>query len=161
LSYNVCLQGVTMSSYKVIDSTISILYCAKCAGEVLDLISPGRLVCPDCGTVSTFDAGNLRLGRLVGTKYKQRSKRQYTFREIVDEAREDAFSEVFVPSPEPGRGRTGWRKEKEAEQGQIKTIGPGPNGDQGWRNELLLNSEEIEGDETHDPSGNTPSGPTC
>ncbi|HEX9924167.1 MAG TPA: hypothetical protein VGD99_16040 [Anaerolineae bacterium] len=154
-----------MSSYKVVDSTISILYCAKCASEVLEVVSPGRLVCPDCGTVSQFDGANLRIGHLVGTKYKQRSKRQYAFREIVDEAREDAFNDVFVPSPEPGRGRTGWRKEQEqeeeAEGGQVKTIGPGPNGDEGWRNELLRGIETIEGDKAHDRSDNAPDGPTC
>jgi hypothetical protein len=103
-----------MSSYKIVDSTISILYCARCANEHLEAVSPGRLICPDCGQISTYDPDTLRVGRLTGTKYKMRSKRRYAFREIIDEAREDAFGEVFVPSPEPGRGKIGWRHEDES-----------------------------------------------
>jgi hypothetical protein len=41
-----------------------------------------------------------------------RDSRRYSFREITDEARQDAFKEVYVPSPEPGKGRVGWRSEE-------------------------------------------------
>jgi hypothetical protein len=51
-----------MSSYKVVDSAISILYCGRCANEHLEIISPGRLACADCGMVTTFDPKLIRVG---------------------------------------------------------------------------------------------------
>lgn len=148
-----------MSSYKVIDSTISILYCAKCANEHLEVVSPGRLVCPDCSTVSTFDPAVIRIGQLAGTKYKMRDSRRYSFREIIDEARQSAFSDVYVPSPEPGRKRTGWRsEEKEAspEEGQIRLAGVEDN-QSGWRNDTsldLMADEQNEQEHNDDPTRN-------
>jgi hypothetical protein len=131
-----------MSTYKIVDSTISVLYCAKCANEDLEIVSPGRLVCRDCGMDTTFDTSLIRVGQLKGTKYKMRDKRRYTFREIIDEAREDAFSEVFVPSPEPGRGRVGWRseeeKEEQEEEVEIKMAGINDDPSKGWRHEPLI-----------------------
>lgn len=143
-----------MSSYKVVDSTISILYCAKCAGEHLEVVSPGRFVCPDCGNMITFDPKIVKVGQLTGTKYKMRAKRRYSFREIVDEARQDAFSEVYVPSPEPGRGQVGWRHERrkersggseaalpaqaQAEESQIRMAGVDDHPGKGWRSEALI-----------------------
>lgn len=143
-----------MSSYKVIDSTISILYCAKCAGEHLEVVSQGRFVCPDCGNIITFDPQIVRVGQLTGTKYKMRAKRRYTFREIIDEAREDAFSEVYVPSPEPGRGRVGWRHERE--ESQIRMAGVDDQPAKGWRSEKLIEmiANEALAQEDKDEGGN-------
>lgn len=148
-----------MSSYKIIDSTISILYCAKCANEHLEIVSPGRLVCPDCGTVTTFDTSLIRVGQLKGTKYKMRDTRRYSFREIVDEGRESAFSEVFVPSPEPGRGRTGWRHEEEAEKTgpvDVRRAGVDDYPGKGWRSKKLMDilSEEEQQEAEHDHGQN-------
>ncbi|MGB0388592.1 MAG: hypothetical protein ACPGWR_27545 [Ardenticatenaceae bacterium] len=129
-----------MSTYKVVDSTISVLYCAKCANEDLEMISPGRLYCADCGMDTSFDTSQIKVGRLKGTKYKMRAKRSYTFREIVDEARQDAFSEVYVPSPDPGRGRVGWRKKKREAltEEQIRMAGVDDDPGKGWRSEGLM-----------------------
>lgn len=138
-----------MSTYKIIDSTISVLYCAKCANEDLEVVSPGRLVCPDCGAVSSFDPNLIRVGQLKGTKYKMRDTRRYTFREIIDEARQDAFREVYVPSPEPGRGRVGWRSEEEA---QVRMAGVDDDPGKGWRSDRvveILASETDDGEENH------------
>jgi len=130
-----------MSTYKIVDSTISVLYCAKCANEDLELVLPGRLVCRDCGMETSFDTSLIRVGQLKGTKYKMRDKRRYTFREIIDEAREDAFNEVFVPSPEPGRSRIGWRsdnQEEQADEVEIKIAGLNDDPKKGWRHEPLI-----------------------
>jgi hypothetical protein len=151
---------MNMSTYKIIDSTISILYCAKCANEHLEVISPGRLVCPDCGSVSTFDTSSIRVGQLKGTKYKMRDTRRYSFREIIDEGREDAFREVYVPSPEPGRSRVGWRSEEmkeKAEEGEIRMAGVDNQPGQGWRNETVVDmvtSEAVDQEEDHDTGDN-------
>ena len=157
-----------MSTYKIIDSTISILYCAKCANEHLEVVSPGRLVCADCGMVTSFDTSLVRVGQLKGTKYKMRDTRRYSFREIVDEAREDAFSEVFVPSPEPGRKRIGWRSEEEKERPdegvQIKIAGVDDHPEKGWRSETLQEIITEEGDQEedrHDPQTNGRPDPSC
>ena len=156
-----------MSTYKVIDSSISILYCARCANEFLEVVSPGRLVCTDCGMVASFDPKLVKVGQLKGTKYKMRDKRRYSFREIVDEAREDAFHEVFVPSPEPGRQRVGWRSEETEEKpaaGQIRVAGVDDDPGKGWRSETVMN---ILTDATHDleehddPGNNGQDGATC
>lgn len=160
-----------MSSYKIIDSTISVLYCARCANEDLELIAPGRLYCADCGMDTTFDMSKVRVGRLKGTKYKMRAKRRYTFREIVDEGRQDAFSEVYVPSPEPGRKRIGWRHEEENEPQMTTTDVPhqeakvkigivGASERPGWRNEAfdeIITSEALE----ENKNGNASSNGTC
>ena len=144
-----------MSSYKVIDSTISILYCAKCANEFLEIVPPNRLVCRDCGMVTTFDPSLIRVGQLQGTKYKMRDKRRYSFREIADEARQDAFKEVYVPSPEPGRRRTGWRSEEPADdepEPAIRMAGVDDAPDKGWRSEQALDilaADDSEGEDDH------------
>ena len=155
-----------MSTYKVIDSSISILYCAKCANEFLEIIPPNRIICTDCGMVTTFDPGLIRVGQLQGTKYKMRDKRRYSFREIADEARQDAFKEVYVPSPEPGRGRTGWRSEEQSEeqkesesetQPQIRMAGVDDDPAKGWRNETMIDivaDEAIDQEANHDPGFN-------
>lgn len=156
-----------MSTYKIVDSAISVLYCARCANEDLEIVSPGRLVCRDCGMNTTFDTGLIRVGQLKGTKYKMRDKRRYSFREIIDEAREDAFREVFVPSPEPGRGRTGWRSEEQeaqAEEVEIRMAGIDNDPGQGWRNEPLMDvliDEASEQEEAHDPENNGRDSSAC
>ncbi len=157
-----------MSTYKVVDSTISILYCAKCANEFLEIMPPNRIVCTDCGMVTTFDPGFIRVGQLQGTKYKMRDKRRYSFREIADEARQDAFKEVYVPSPEPGRERIGWRDEEKGDEEKKQTIrmaGVDDAPPKGWRSEKVLDilaSEDNEEEETHDSriNGNGPSCPS-
>ncbi|MCB0211013.1 MAG: hypothetical protein KDJ52_16865 [Anaerolineae bacterium] len=149
-----------MSSYKVIDSTISVLYCAKCANEFLEIVPPNRIVCRDCGMVTTFEPSLLRVGQLQGTKYKMRDKRRYSFREIADEARQDAFKEVYVPSPEPGRKRTGWRSEENLEEESeqvIRMAGVDDAPDKGWRSEEALNilaADDSEGEDSHGPGTN-------
>lgn len=145
-----------MSSYKVVDSTVSLLYCAKCANEALEIVSPGRLVCPDCSNVIEFDPQIVRVGQLQGTKYKMRDKRRYSFREIIDEARESAFDDVFVPSPEPGRGRTGWR-EKKVQPHEIRVAGVDDDSGKGWRNEpvMAIISDEMITQEEKDDAGNS------
>ena len=149
-----------MSTYKVIDSTISILYCAKCANEFLEIMPPNRIICTDCGMVTTFDPSLIRVGQLQGTKYKMRDKRRYSFREIADEARQDAFKEVYVPSPEPGRGRIGWRSEEEAEEEKeqiVRIAGVDDAPSKGWRSEEVLDilaSEDNELEDDHDSRTN-------
>ena len=141
-----------MSTYKIVDSTISVLYCAKCANEDLEIVPPGRLICRDCGMITTFDTSMIKVGQLQGTKYKMRGKRRYTFRDIIDEAREDAFSEVFVPSPEPGRGRIGWRDEEKEEhteeigEAEIRMAGIDDQPSKGWRSKEFM---DILTDETY------------
>ena len=156
-----------MSSYKVIDSTVSLLYCARCANEDLEVIAPGRLVCRDCGMDVQLDTNLIRVGQLKGTKYKMRSTRKYTFREITDEGRQDAFKEKYVPSPDPGKGRTGWRHEEEpeaeaaaqenAQNIEIRIAGLDDHPGKGWRNQevvdiitTLADNEE----EKHDTGAN-------
>ena len=149
-----------MSTYKVIDSSISILYCAKCANEFLEIVPPNRIICTDCGMVTTFDPGLIRVGQLQGTKYKMRDKRRYSFREIADEARQDAFKEVYVPSPEPGRGRTGWRDEEKREDSgekKIRMAGVDDAPAKGWRNETMIDivtDEAIDQEANDDPEFN-------
>jgi hypothetical protein len=153
-------KGDKMSTYKVVDSTISVLYCAKCANEFLEIMPPNRIVCTDCGMVATFDPGLIRVGQLQGTKYKMRDKRRYSFREIADEARQDAFKEVYVPSPEPGRGRTGWRdeeKEEETSEQPIKMAGVDDAPRKGWRSDKVLDilaSDESDKEEGYDAGTN-------
>lgn len=161
-----------MSHYKIIDSTVSLLFCARCANEDLEVMAPGRLVCRDCGMVLDLDPNLVRVGQLKGTKYKMRAKRQYTFREIIDEGRQDAFKEKYVPSPDPGHGRTGWRHEEEPEaeaaaqeeleQAQVLIAGE-DDGQEGWRNEPLMEIITTQTEtETDDESGfNTQSGNAC
>jgi len=104
-----------MSSYKVINSTISLLYCARCANEFLEVHPEGRIICTDCGMTTTVDPQLVRVGQIQGTKYKMRDNRRYSFRGLVDEGREDAFSDVYVPSPEPGRKPIGWKDQLRTE----------------------------------------------
>ena len=146
-----------MSSYKIIDSTISILYCARCANEHLEVHSSGRIVCADCGMVTTFDPKLIRVGQLKGTKYKMRDTRRYSFREITDEARQDAFNEVYVPSPEPGKGKVGWRSEEKSDEGQIRMAGVDDDPGKGWQNEQIINilaDDAHQTEEEHDSGNN-------
>lgn len=153
-----------MSSYKVLDSTISILYCARCANEFLEIVPPNRIVCTDCGMVTTFDPSLIRVGQLQGTKYKMRDKRRYSFREIADEARQSAFKEVYVPSPDPGKGRTGWRHEEQAgEEQQIRMAGVDDAPAKGWRSDQVIDilaGEENNGEELND-AGTNGNGANC
>jgi hypothetical protein len=156
-----------MSSYKVLDSTISVLYCAKCANEFLEIVPPDRIVCADCGMVTTFDPGLIRVGQLKGTKYKMRDSRRYSFREIADVARQDAFKEVYVPSPEPGRGRTGWRSEEESQvsdEVKIGMAGVDDTPEKGWRSESALDilaNEALEVEDENDHRNNGSDGSIC
>ncbi len=156
-----------MSTYKIIDSTLSVLYCAKCANEDLEVIEPGRLLCRDCGMDVKLDTNLIRVGQLKGTKYKMRDKRKYTFREIIDEARQDAFKEKYVPSPDPGKGRTGWRDQEEpkaARQAQeaqddmeIRIAGMDETPGKGWRNQDvvdLITDLTADEEDDHDPGSN-------
>lgn len=156
-----------MSSYKIIDSTVTVLFCARCANEDLEVIEPDRLVCRDCGMDVRLDSSLIRFGQLRGTKYKMRDKRQYTFREIIDEARQDAFKEKYVASPEPGKGRIGWRDEDEPkaarqakderEEAEIRIAGADERPDRGWRNQEVVDIiTEIAADEedTYDAGSN-------
>lgn len=141
-----------MSTYKIVDSTLSILYCAKCANEDLEIIEPGRLLCRDCGMDVKLDPNLIRVGQLKGTKYKMRDSKRYSFREITDEARQDAFKEKYVPSPDPGKGRIGWRSEEEPqaakkaaqqmqealEDVEIRIAGADENPGKGWRNQDVM-----------------------
>lgn len=140
-----------MSTYKIIDSTVSVLFCARCANEDLEVIEPGRLVCRDCGMDVKLDTSLIRFGQLKGTKYKMRDKRKYSFREIIDESRQDAFKEKYVPSPDPGKGRIGWRdvdepkaadQAKEAQQSleevEIRIAGVDEPPGKGWRNQDVV-----------------------
>ena len=141
-----------MSTYKIIDSALSVLFCAKCANEDLEVIEPGRLVCRDCGMEVKLDTGLIRVGQLKGTKYKMRDKTRYSFREIIDQTRQDAFKERYVPSPDPGKGRIGWRDEEEpnaagqaARQAQealdkveIRIAGVDEHPSKGWRNQEVV-----------------------
>ena len=154
-----------MSTYKVIDSTLSILFCARCANEDLEVIEPGRLVCRDCGMDVKLDTNLIRFGQLRGTKYKMRDKRKYTFREIIDEARQDAFKEKFVPSPDPGKGRIGWRDEEEPEAArraregrdgaEIRIAGVDEHPGKGWRNQAVVDmiTESAADEEDTDDAG--------
>lgn len=156
-----------MSSYKVLDSTISVLYCAKCANEFLEIVPPNRIVCADCGMVTTFDPSLIRVGQLKGTKYKMRDSRRYSFREIADEARQDAFKEIYVPSPEPGRGRTGWRSEEEGQvsgEVKIRMAGVDDTPQKGWRSESALDilaNEALEVEDENDHGNNGSGGSIC
>ncbi|MCL4267317.1 MAG: hypothetical protein KJ069_29340 [Anaerolineae bacterium] len=141
-----------MSTYKIIDSTLSILYCAKCANEDLEVIEPGRLLCRDCGMDVKFDPNLIRVGQLKGTKYKMRDSKRYSFREMTDEARQDAFKDKYVPSPDPGKGRIGWRGEEEPQAAQqaaqhaqevhdeveIRIAGVDEHPGKGWRNQDVV-----------------------
>lgn len=140
-----------MSTYKIIDSTLSVLFCAKCANEDLEVIEPGRLVCRDCGMDVKLDTSLVRFGQLKGTKYKMRDKTRYSFREIIDETRKDAFKENYVPSPDPGKGRIGWRDEEEPkaarqakevrqslEEVEIRITGVDEPPAKGWRNQDVV-----------------------
>lgn len=104
-----------MSTYKIIDSSISLLYCAQCANEFLEAHDDGRIICTDCGMTLVLDPKMIRVGQVKGTKYKMRDNKRYAFRELVDIGREDAFSDVFIPSPEPGRRPVGWKEKLRAE----------------------------------------------
>lgn len=155
-----------MSTYKVVDSTISVVFCAKCANEDLEMISPGRLYCPDCGMDTSFDTSKIRVGRLKGTKYKMRAKRSYTFREIIDETRPDAFSEVYVPSPDSGRGRIGWRKNKRKAltEEDIRMAGVDDESGKGWRSETLMDiisSEALSEENNEEKSQNGQDSAAC
>jgi hypothetical protein len=161
-----------MSHYKIIDSTVSLLYCARCANEDLEVVAPGRLVCRDCGMDVKLDTNLVRVGQLKGTKYKMRSKRQYTFRDIVEEGRQDAFKEKYVPSPDPGKGRVGWRHEEDPEAEaaakdqleQVKVqIAGEDDRQQGWRNETLMDliTAETDTEIDDDPGFNAQNGTTC
>jgi hypothetical protein len=161
-----------MSHYKVIDSTVSLLYCARCANEDLEVVAPGRLVCRDCGMDVQLDPTLIRVGQLKGTKYKMRSKRQYTFRDIVEEGRQAAFKEKYVPSPDPGKGRIGWRHEEDPqaeavakdqlEQVKVQIAGEDDR-QQGWRNETLMDliTAETDTEIDDDPGFNAQNGTTC
>ena len=156
-----------MSSYKVLDSSISILYCAKCANEFLEFMPPNRIVCTDCGMTTTFDPNLIRVGQLKGTKYKMRDSRRYSFREIADEARQDAFKEVYVPSPEPGQGRTGWRSEEESQepdQAKIRLAGVDDTPKKGWRSESALDilaNEALDMEDEDERRNNGSNGSVC
>lgn len=114
-----------MSSYKMVDSTISVLYCARCAGEELDLIPPGSLVCRDCGNTVAFPSDKLKIGQIAGTKYKMRDTRRWSFRELIEEGRQDAFRDVYLPSPEPGKGKVGWSGELQgSDEGEGCPVSP-------------------------------------
>jgi len=152
-----------MSSYKIIDSTISVLFCARCANEDLEVIAPGRLVCRDCGMDVQLDPNLVRIGHLKGTKYKMRAKTKYSFRDIIDETRRDAFSDKYVPSPDPGQGRIGWREQDEPgaaqkakdamDEVEIRIAGVDDMG-KGWRNKDAVDMiADIAADEEegHDP----------
>lgn len=156
-----------MSTYKIIDSTLSILYCARCANEDLEVIEPGRLVCRDCGMDVKLDPNLIRVGQLKGTKYKMRDKKSYTFRQITDEARQDAFKDKYVPSPDPGKGRIGWRDEEEPQAAQkakealdeveIRIAGVDENPGKGWRNQDvvdLITDSAADEEEEHDAGSN-------
>jgi hypothetical protein len=160
-----------MSTYKIIDSTLSILYCAKCANEDLEVIEPGRLVCRDCGMDVKFDPNLIRIGQLKGTKYKMRDKKSYTFRQITDEARQDAFKDKYVPSPDPGKGRVGWRSEEEPqaaekaarhaqeamEDVEIRIAGVDENPGKGWRNQDVMDiitDLAVDEEDDHDAGSN-------
>ena len=161
-----------MSHYKIIDSTVSLLYCARCANEDLEVVAPGRLVCRDCGMDVKLDTNLVRVGQLKGTKYKMRSKRQYTFRDIVEEGRQDAFKEKYVPSPDPGKGRVGWRHEEDPEAEaaakdqleQVKVqIAGEDDRQQGWRNETLMDliTAETDTEIDDDPGFDAQNGNAC
>jgi len=152
-----------MSTYKIIDSTISFLYCARCANEDLEVIGLGRLVCRDCGMDVKLDPKLIRVGQLKGTKYKMRDKRTYSFREIIDEGRKDAFKDKFVPSPDPGKGRIGWRDEDEPDASrkahealnevEIRIAGVDEHPGKGWRNQDvvdLITKIGADEEDTHD-----------
>jgi len=160
-----------MSTYKIVDSTLSILYCARCANEDLEVIEPGRLVCRDCGMDVKFDPNLIRVGQLKGTKYKMRDKKSYTFRQITDEARQDAFKDKYVPSPDPGQGRIGWREEEEPqaarqaaqhaqealEDVEIKIAGVDEHPGKGWRNQDvvdLITDIATDEEDDHDAGSN-------
>ena len=155
-----------MSTYKIIDSTLSILYCAKCANEDLEVIGPGRLVCRDCGMDVKLDPNLIRVGQLKGTKYKMRDSKRYSFREITDEARQDAFKEKYVPSPDPGKGRIGWRDEEEPQAArkakealdevEIRIAGVDENPGKGWRNQDVVDmiTDLVDEEDGHDAGSN-------
>ena len=153
-----------MSTYKIVDSTLSILYCAKCANEDLEIIEAGRLLCRDCGMDFKFDPNLIRVGQLQGTKYKMRDKKSYTFRQITDEARQDAFKDKYVPSPDPGKGRIGWRDEEEPEAAktaqealedvEIRMAGVDEPSGNGWRNQEVVDLiTDIAAEEDEDDAG--------
>ncbi|MDT8305734.1 MAG: hypothetical protein RRC07_07335 [Anaerolineae bacterium] len=154
-----------MSTYKIIDSTVSLLFCARCANEDLEVIAPNRLLCRDCGMDVTLDTRLIRFGQLKGTKYKMRDKRKYTFRDIIDEARQDGFKETYVPSPDPGKGRIGWRDEDEPEAAEeareaqeasdIRIAGVDEPPRNGWRNQEVVDliSEMASDEEDSDDPG--------
>ena len=163
-----------MSSYKVIDSTISLLYCARCANEFLEVVPPDRIVCSDCGMVYTIDPKLVRVGQIKGTKYKMRDSKRYSFRELVDEGREDAFKEVFVPSPDGGKGQVGWRNRQRAEETGAKddhTNGGDTTGEpveiraagvddqaKGWRSDALMETIADAADQADTQQGARPNG---
>lgn len=164
-----------MSTYKIVDSTLSVLYCAKCANEDLEMIEPGRLLCRDCGMDVKLDPNLIRVGQLKGTKYKMRDSKRYSFREITDEARQDAFKEKYVPSPDPGKGRIGWRAEEEpraakkaAQQAQealenveIRIAGADEQPSQGWRNQDVVDLiTDLAADEEDEPDAGS-NGAVC
>ena len=156
-----------MSTYKIIDSTVSVLFCARCANEDLEVIAPDRLLCRDCGMDVKLDTRLIRFGQLKGTKYKMRDKQKYTFRDIIDEARQDAFKETYVPSPDPGKGRIGWRDEEEPEAAEaardaqdaadIRIAGVDEPPGRGWRNQALedlITGTELAEEDNDDPGSN-------
>lgn len=163
-----------MSSYKVIDSTISLLYCGRCANEFLEATPEGRIICTDCGMTMTIDPSMVRVGQIQGTKYKMRDNKRYSFRELVDTGRESAFSDVFVPSPEPGRKPIGWKDQlreedqdtvgdadaadkPKAENGTIHVAGVDDAPPQGWRNDSIIDiiSDEAEPDTNGSTNGSS------
>jgi len=92
--------------------------------------------------------------------------RRYSFREITDEARQDAFKEVYVPSPEPGKGKIGWRGEEKSDQdSQIRMAGVDDDPGKGWQNEQVVNILADEAhhkkEEKHDPGNNGQRGAAC
>jgi hypothetical protein len=114
-----------------------------------------------------LDTSLIRVGQLKGTKYKMRDKTRYTFRDIIDETRQDAFKEKYVPSPDPGKGRIGWRDEEEPkaarqaretrDEVEIRIAGVDEHPGKGWRNQEVVDIiTDIAADEEdiHDAGSN-------